>query len=132
MIKPSEKIRDILSSVFPQNKDFEKSPFPINVDYSVPFYDIDKRRIIVYQTDGARPQEFIGGEQLLRGINFDIVVASPDSNESFNISNFILNYLRKYKDDEYVKITPVKDITPMGQNTKKLWLYNCTYNILLK
>ena len=87
MIKPSEKIRDILSSVFPQKKDFEKSPFPINVDYSLPFYEIDKRRIIVYQTDGARLQEFIGGEQLLRGINFDIVVASADSNESFNISN---------------------------------------------
>lgn len=130
MIRPSEKIRDILSEVFPQKKNFEKSAFPINIDYSVPFHEIDKKRIIVYHADGAKPQEFIGNEQLLRGINFEVVVASPSPTEAFNISNFIFGYLRKYKDSEYVKITPIDDVTPMGQNSKKLWLYGCSYNIL--
>lgn len=130
MIKPSEKIRNILSEVFPQNKNFEKSPFPINIDYSLPFYEIDKKRIIVYQTDGLDSQEFIGDEQLIRNFKFEVVVASNDSNEAFNISNFIYNYLRKYKDSEYIKITPVGDISPMGQNSKKMWLYACTYSIM--
>ena len=130
MIKPSEKIRNILSEVFPQEDDFEKSVFPINIDYSIPFYEIDKKRIIIYQTDGTDSQEFLGDNELLRNFNFEVIVSSYDSNEAFNISNFIYLYLRKYKDSDYIKITPIGDISPMGQNSKKLWLYGCTYSIM--
>lgn len=130
MIKPSERIREILSNLFPQEKNFEDSVFPINTDYSLPFYEIDKKRIIIYQTDGRVPQEFLGNNELLRNFTFDVIVAAKDDKQAFAVSNMIFNYLRKYKDDEYVRIMPLNDITPMGINSKKHWLYVCSYGII--
>ena len=130
MIKPSERIREILSNLFPQEKNFEDSVFPINTDYSLPFYEIDKKRIITYQTDGKSPQEFVGNNEMLRNFTFDVIVAAKDDKQAFAVSNMIFNYLRKYKDDEYVRIMPINDVSPMGINSKKYWLYVCSYGII--
>ena len=131
MIRPSQKIANILKEYFPQEKNFERSIFPINIDFSVPFSDIDKRRIIIYQTDGRASMSFLGDKESIRNFTFDVIVASSDADESFTVSNMIRNILKKYKDEEYVKITPINDITPMGKNAKKLWLYTCSFNIEL-
>lgn len=129
--RPSKRIANILSNYFPQNKDFEKSIFPINIDYSVPFAEISKRRIIIYQTNGNDTLTFLGDKEDIRNFTFDVIVASDSADESFCVSNLIRNVLKKYKDAEYVRIKPINDISPMGKNAKKLWLYTCSYNIEL-
>lgn len=130
MIKPSERIREILSNLFPQEKNFEDSVFPINTDYSLPFYEIDKKRIIIYQTDGRGPQEFVGNNEMLRNFTFDVIVAAKDDKQAFAVSNMIFNHLRKYKDNEYIRIMPINDVSPMGKNSKNYWLYVCSYGII--
>ena len=131
MVRPSQKIANILKEYFPQEKNFEKSVFPINIDYSVPFSDIDKRRIIIFQTDGKASMNFLGDKESIRNFTFDVIVASSDADESFTVSNMIRNILKKYKDEEYVRISALDDVTPMGKNVKKLWLYTCSFNIEL-
>ena len=131
MIRPSQKIADILSKYFPQEKNFEKSVFPINIDYSIPFSDIDKRRIIIFQTDSRASTNFLGDKESIRNFTFDVIVASTDANESFTVSNMVRNILKKYKDEEYVRISAIDDVTPLGKNAKKLWLYSCSFNIEL-
>ena len=129
MIRPSEKIRTILSDYFPQESNFETSVLPINTDFSVPFAEIDKQRIIIYQTSGRASLNCLENKKKIRNFTFDIVVAHPNNDDAFAISNMVYNILTKYKDSEYVSIYPVDDISPLGKNAKKLWLYSCTYNI---
>ena len=95
--RPSKRIANILSNYFPQEKDFEKSIYPINIDYSVPFSDISKRRIIIYQTNGNNTLTFLGDKEDIRNFTFDVIVASDSADESFCVSNLIRNILKNIK-----------------------------------
>lgn len=131
-MRPSKIVRELLLPYFPQNEDnFEKSEFPIYVDYSFAYEDMDTRRILILQSNGPAPNIFLGGNEIVRGSTCDIVVASPDADEAYMVSNIIFNRLRKVKNDYGIlQIVPTTDIEPVGINSKRIYLYTCSYGIL--
>lgn len=131
-MRPSKILRELLLSYFPQNEDdFEKSEFPIYVDYSFAYEDMTTKRILILQSNGPAPNTFISGKEIIRGSTCDIVVASPDADEAYTVSNIIFNRLRKVRNDYGIlQIVPTTDIEPVGINSKRLYLYTCSFGIL--
>jgi hypothetical protein len=131
-MRPSKILREYLLPYFPQNKaDFEKSEFPIYIDYSFSYDDVNNKRIVILQSNSSAPNVFIGGKELLRGNTCDIIVASKDADEAYEVSNRIFNRLRHCR-GEYgvVEILPINDIEPLGINSKRFYLYTCSFGII--
>ena len=131
-MRPSKIFEQLLLPYFPQNKDnFEESKFPIYVDYSFAYEDMDTRRIVILQSNSSAPSIFLGGKEIIRGNTCDIVVASPDADEAYNVSNIIFNRLRSCR-NQYgiVQILPLNDVEPLGINSKRIFMYTCSYGIL--
>lgn len=131
-MRPSKIIENYILPYFPQNEDdFEKSEFPIYIDYSFSYNDLNTKRILILQSNSSIPNTFIGNKEILRGNTCDIIVASPDADEAYDVSNKIFNRLRHCRGENgVVQIVPVTDIEPLGINSKRLYLYTCSYGII--
>lgn len=129
-LSQSEIIRELLSKIFKQKDNVEESELPIYVNYSIPYYEIDKSRIIIYNVDSLSPENFLGNEDILRTQGFSIVVSDKDDKVAFDRQNQIMDYLEHCGSfDDVIDIDAVSDIEPMGINPKKYYLYRCDYLI---
>lgn len=131
-MRPSKILRECLLPYFPQNKDdFEKSEFPIYIDYSFSYDDVENKRIVILQSNSSSPNVFIGGKELLRGNTCDIIVASKDADEAYEASERIFKRLINCRGDYgIVQIVPIKDIEPLGINSKRFYLFSCSFGII--
>ncbi len=126
----SEIIREYLKRLFKQKSDVEKSDIPIYVNYSVPFYEIDKKRIMVYDENTMAPRTFLGDNEILRVQGFSVVVADNNSKVAYDRANSIMEYLTAINQDgNIVTIRAISDIEYLGINPKKYFLYSCDYSI---
>ena len=120
--------RDLLARVFKQAKNVENSEIPIYVNYSIPYDNIDKRRIIIYDTDTLMPANFLGNKDVIRTQSFSVVVSDLDSQTAYDRANTILEYLEGVaQEGDIVDIDAINDIELMGMNEKKYYLYRCDY-----
>ena len=129
-LSQSELVRPIVARLFPQKQNVEDSEVPIYVNYSIPFYDVDKKRIMIYDANGLSPQYFLGDQDILRTQGLTVVVADKDSKVAYDRSNLIMDFLTSIKQyGDVVTIRAIEDIEPLGINPKKYYLYKCNYAI---
>lgn len=127
-LSQSEIVRTYLSRMFKQKRTVETSDIPIYVNYSVPFYEIDKKRIMVYDSNGLSPQYFLGDSEIIRTQAFIVIVADKDSKTAYERLNDITEYLTSINQDgEIITIRQVDDIEPIGINPNKYYLYRCSF-----
>ena len=131
-MRSSKILMNYILPYFPQNEDdFEKSEFPIYIDYSISYSDIDTKRIMILQSQSSQPELFLGNKELIRGNTCDIIVASPNADEAYEVSERIFNRLRNCRgEDGIVQIVPINDIEPLGINAKRIYLYTCSFGII--
>ena len=130
-LSQSELVRPIVARLFPQKENVEDSDVPIYVNYSIPFYDVDKKRIMIYDANGLQPQYFLGDSEHLRTQGVTVVVADKDSKVAYNRANLIMDFLTSIKQQgDIVTIRAIDDIEPLGINPKKYYLYKCNYAII--
>ena len=131
-MRSSKILMNYILPYFPQNEDdFEKSNFPIYVDYSFEYDSMDTKRIVIVQSNSSVPNLFLGNKELLRGMTCDIIVASPNADEAYEVSERIFNRLRNCRgEDGIVQIVPINDIEPLGINAKRIYLYTCSFGII--
>lgn len=129
-LSQSEVVREYLSKIFKQKTKIEESDIPIYVNYSIPYYNIDKKRIIIYDIDTLTPMNFIGRDDVVRTQGFSVVVSDSDSKTAYDRANSIMEYLTCIQQDgEVVGIDAVTDIDFIGINNKNYYIYRCDYVI---
>lgn len=127
-LSQSETARELLKQIFPQEEEVQESSMPIYVNYSVPFYEVDSPRIIIYDNATVAPRYFLGDSEVIRTQGFNIVVADKDSKVAYDRLNTIAIYLKSKKQiDDIIQIRITDDIEPIGINTKKYYLYSCNF-----
>ena len=130
-LSQSEIVRPIIARLFPQKENVEDSDIPIYVNYSIPFSDVDKKRIMIYDANALSPQYFLGDQDVLRTQGITIIVADKDSKVAYDRSNLIMDFLTSIKQyGDIVSIRALDDIEPIGFNPKKYYLYKCNYAII--
>ena len=129
-LSQSELVRPIVARLFPQDENVENSKVPIYVNYSIPFSDVDKERVMIYDANALSPQYFLGDKDILRNQGITVIVAHKDSKVAYDRSNLIMDFLTTIKQyGEIVSIRAIEDIEPIGFNPKKYYLYKCNYII---
>ena len=129
-LSQSELVRPIVARLFPQKENVEDSKVPIYVNYSIPFSEVDKERIMIYDANALSPQYFLGDQDILRTQGLTVIVAHKDSKEAYNRSNLIMDFITGVKQyGDIVSIRAIDDIEPMGFNPKKYYLYKCNFAI---
>lgn len=130
-LSQSEIVRPIIARLFPQKENVEDSDIPIYVNYSIPFSDVDKKRIMIYDANALSPKYFLGDQDVLRTQGITIIVADKDSKVAYDRSNLIMDFLTSIKQyGDIVSIRAIDDIEPVGFNPKKYYLYKCNYSII--
>jgi hypothetical protein len=127
-LSQSETARELLKQIFPQAEEVQESSMPIYVNYSVPFYEFDSPRVVIYDSATVAPRYFLGDNEVIRTQGFNIVVADKDSKVAYDRLNTIAVYLKSKKQiDDIIQIRITDDIEPMGINSKKYYLYSCNF-----
>lgn len=130
-LSQSEIVRPIIARLFPQEENVEDSKVPIYVNYSIPFSDVDKERIMIYDANALSPKYFLGDTDILRTQGLTVVVAHKESKVAYDRSNLIMDFLTSIKQyGDIVSIRAIDDIEPIGFNPKKYYLYKCNYAII--
>lgn len=132
ILRPSEILRQCLLPLFPQNsEDFAKSEYPIYIDYQFNFDSINDKRITILQSNSSAPSRFVENKEYITGNSCDIIVTCKDADEAYTVSQIIKKRLNKTRGlYGIVDIQPLTDIEPLGVNSKKLYMFTCSYGII--
>lgn len=131
IMRPSEILRQYLLPLFPQADDFEKSEYPIYIDYQFSFKDIGDKRITILQNSSSSPSRFVGNQEYISGNTCDIIVSAQNADEAYTVSQVIKNKLNNSRGlYGVIDIKPMSDIEPLGINAKKYYMFSCAYAII--
>lgn len=129
--RPSEILRQFILPMFPQAENFEKSEYPIYIDYQFNFNDISDKRITILQSTSSGPSRFVGNKEYISGNSCDIIVASASADEAYTVSQVIKRKLNQCRGlYGVVDVQPLTDVEPLGINAKKLYMFTCSYGII--